>query len=234
MAVPDETIRELAELAGVVLGQKDLEATLVELCRIGVRALPSADGASITTLRDGQATALADGAWAAEFDELQYVEHEGPCFDALRTGNVFRLRDLTAEQRWPSWVPRAVERGARSVVSLPMMAHGQCVGALNLYAREVDAFTSESVSVGEILAAHAGLATQVATAFFRHRDLAEQLSEAMHSRATIEQAKGILMRSRRCGPDEAFDMLIGLSQASNRKLRDVAAALVAEVSSRPD
>jgi AmiR/NasT family two-component response regulator len=49
----------------------------------------------------------------------------------------------------------------------------------------------------------------------------------MESRAVIEQAKGIIMGERRCGPDEAFQILTKLSQDTNRKLRDVAAALVA-------
>jgi AmiR/NasT family two-component response regulator len=48
----------------------------------------------------------------------------------------------------------------------------------------------------------------------------------MESRAVIEQAKGIIMGERRCSADEAFRLLSKLSQDSNRKLRDVAAALV--------
>jgi AmiR/NasT family two-component response regulator len=53
----------------------------------------------------------------------------------------------------------------------------------------------------------------------------------MQSRAVIEQAKGVLMGQRRCGPQEAFDLLVLLSQSSNRKLRDVAEALVAQAES---
>jgi AmiR/NasT family two-component response regulator len=34
------------------------------------------------------------------------------------------------------------------------------------------------------------------------------------------------MGARRCGPDEAFAILTRLSQDTNRKLRDVAAAVV--------
>jgi len=55
----------------------------------------------------------------------------------------------------------------------------------------------------------------------------EQMRQAMKSRAVIEQAKGIIMGERRCSPDEGFDVLVQLSQDTNRKLRDVAAALVA-------
>ncbi|HEY2669885.1 MAG TPA: ANTAR domain-containing protein, partial [Rugosimonospora sp.] len=46
------------------------------------------------------------------------------------------------------------------------------------------------------------------------------------SRAVIDQAKGIIMGERRCTAEEAFAILSKVSQDSNRKLRDVAAALV--------
>ncbi|GGC55195.1 ANTAR domain-containing protein [Hoyosella rhizosphaerae] len=55
-----------------------------------------------------------------------------------------------------------------------------------------------------------------------------QLREAQASRAVIEQAKGILMGQHHCSPDEAFQILRQMSQATNEKLRDVAAALVKE------
>lgn len=61
------------------------------------------------------------------------------------------------------------------------------------------------------------------------RSLAEQLQAAMDSRAVIEQAKGVLMGQQHCTPDKAFDRLVALSQQSNRKLRDVARALVDSV-----
>jgi AmiR/NasT family two-component response regulator len=51
---------------------------------------------------------------------------------------------------------------------------------------------------------------------------------AMESRAVIEQAKGIIMGQRRCTADEAFALLSKLSQDCNRKLREVAEALVAK------
>lgn len=55
----------------------------------------------------------------------------------------------------------------------------------------------------------------------------QQLREALSSRATIEQAKGILMLRSRCTAQEAFAMLSQTSQKRNIKLRDVAAELVA-------
>jgi hypothetical protein len=46
------------------------------------------------------------------------------------------------------------------------------------------------------------------------------------TRPVIEQAKGILMAQRRCGPDEAFDLLRRASQRFNVPVRVLAARLV--------
>lgn len=227
-----DTIHELTALAGVVLAQTDLEKTLEEICRIATRAVPGATGASVTTLNQGRPGALASDDWALRLDELQFAQHEGPCLDAYRTGNAFRVADLAAESRWPFYAPKAAALGARSMISLPMNAEGMLIGALNLYARTSDAFDADAVSIAAIVAAHAGLASHVAAAFFKHRDLAEQLAAAMDSRATIEQAKGILMGGRGCTAEEAFAILVDLSSRSHRKLREVAEALVAEAVSQ--
>jgi AmiR/NasT family two-component response regulator len=49
----------------------------------------------------------------------------------------------------------------------------------------------------------------------------------MDSRAVIEQAKGVLMASRRdLTPDRAFDLLRQASQRENVKLRDIARRIV--------
>ena len=230
MSLSDEALEALTALAGVALTQSGLEATLVEICRIAARAVPGAEGASITTFTQGRPGALGDGQWATRLDELQYVEHEGPCLDAYRTGNAFRVRDLTTEPRWPSYTPRALEQGARSMMSMPLTAEGNVIGALNVYSRSEDAFDAEAASVADIVAAHAGLASQVGAAYFGHRDLAEQLSAAIQSRAAIEQAKGIIMASEGCTPDAAFAMLVKMSQSANRKLRTLAEEIVAKAS----
>lgn len=52
------------------------------------------------------------------------------------------------------------------------------------------------------------------------------LERALATRPTIDQAKGIIMAERRCGPDEAFDVLRRFSQDSNVPLAEVAAAIV--------
>jgi AmiR/NasT family two-component response regulator len=50
----------------------------------------------------------------------------------------------------------------------------------------------------------------------------------LNSRAVIEQAKGILIKTHRVTADDAFDLLVARSQTENRKLRDVARDVVNE------
>ncbi len=54
-----------------------------------------------------------------------------------------------------------------------------------------------------------------------------QLRAAMFSRSVIDQAKGILIGQHGCTAEQAFEMLSAASQRDNRKLRDVAGAVVA-------
>ena len=59
-----------------------------------------------------------------------------------------------------------------------------------------------------------------------------QLRAAMASRATIEQAKGILMLLTSCGEQVAFDLLAHISSHTHRKVRDVALVITESAAGR--
>ena len=59
-----------------------------------------------------------------------------------------------------------------------------------------------------------------------HVDEMALLATALDSRDTIGQAKGVLIVTFGCSPDEAFQLLRTQSQRENRKLVDVAAEIV--------
>ncbi|MFG1922834.1 ANTAR domain-containing protein [Cryptosporangium sp. NPDC048952] len=227
MDLTSDQIRELTALGGLVLGQDDLVGTLQEITRVACRVVPGGEACSITTFENGRPSAPAfSDEWARSLDELQFAEQEGPCLDAARTGNVFRTRDLAGESRWPAYAERAVDSGARSSLSIPLHSDGVNFGALNVYSRKPDAFTGEAVALAQLLGGLAGQSSQVAAAFFHHRDLAGQLREAMRSRAVIDQAIGVLMAQRKITADAGFNVLRETSQHLNVKLRQVAQELV--------
>src|SRR5262245_46243880 len=115
------TIGELLALAGVALVHDDLAEAMSEICQIAARSVGNADGAALMTIgRAGPQAVAASSEWAEQLDEMQYVEHEGPCIDAARTGALFRVRDVGSELWWPTYMPRARDVGALSMLSIPM------------------------------------------------------------------------------------------------------------------
>ena len=216
----------LRDLSGIVLGDHSFQAVLQRASEIAKRAIPGADEVSVT-MKDGRPTTVASsGPLATEVDESQYEVGTGPCLQAVDQGEVVLVTDLATETRWPQYLPRAIAAGVGSSLSIPLPVDGVHVGAFNAYSRTADAFDREAVKLGEDLAAYAAIVLNNAGLYFTATTRADHLARALMSRAVIDQAKGILMGARRCSAEEAFDILVRLSQQSQRKLRDVAQALV--------
>ncbi len=68
----------------------------------------------------------------------------------------------------------------------------------------------------------------------RLRSELDGLRRAMRNRAVIEQAKGVLAARLEITPEDGFDQLLDLSQRTNTKLAEVAAALIGTVAPDPD
>lgn len=107
------------------------------------------------------------------------------------------------------------------------------IGALNIYSRSRHAFGEDDINAGQAFAAYAAIAVSNADTFASTAEIAEQLRVAMASRATVEQAKGIIMAHGGISADEAFIMLVRASHRENRKLRDVATDVVTRAQERP-
>ncbi|MBB3678611.1 GAF and ANTAR domain-containing protein [Modestobacter versicolor] len=215
-----------AELAGVVLVGRELPDVLTEIVQISRRAIPGADATSITLIRDERAfTAAFAGQIAMDADELQYQRGYGPCLDAGRSGEVFVVRDMSAEDRWPDYALHAARLGVGSSLSVPLPFQGATIGALNNYSTEPGAFGDVDVRLGEEVAAFVAIAVGNAEAAARATDDVMNMRRAMDSRAVIEQAKGILMERFKVTSEQAFTLLTHASQRSNVKLRDVAEEL---------
>ena len=114
--------------SGVVDGALRL---VVELARTSVNG---ADGVSVSLLRNGQLLTVAStDDTIMEMDSSQYATGEGPCVDASRRGHWFHAESLDTETRWPSFTPRARALGIMSILSSPLTALDDPVGALNIY-----------------------------------------------------------------------------------------------------
>ncbi|MCW2777487.1 MAG: hypothetical protein JWN17_1212 [Frankiales bacterium] len=218
----------LERLAGLRLAETTLAGVMDTICVLTKETVPGASDVSVTVLDERRAATVAStGELATALDEGQYARGHGPCLDSIAGAEPVHIPSMTQEQRWPDFAQQARELGAGSSVSLPMPLQREISAALNVYSRQEHAIDDTSVALARTFAAYAGIALANVHLHEAQTRTAAQLQEAMRSRAVIEQAKGILMGQRRIPADAAFDLLVRLSQDSQRKLRDVAEALVA-------
>jgi GAF domain-containing protein len=223
-----DPIDAFGRLGRIRLAETDLKGVLDQVAHLAKRTIPGAEEVSVTLVGKKDAyTAAYTGQLALGLDELQYGKGHGPCLDASASGSALSLPDMTTEERWPDWATRAAQAGARSSLSVGLPMHEQVTGALNVYATQPKAFDDDAILLGQTFAGYAAVALTNAHLYDAQANLAQQMQAAMQSRAVIEQAKGIIMGGRHCTADEAFAILIRLSQNTNRKLREVATALVA-------
>lgn len=236
MTHPDHTDPNSAfvQFSRIKLADVDVDSVLDKIAQLAKRTIPRAGEVSVTLLRgDNAHTGAFTGELALGLDEWQYEHGRGPCLQAA-TGTVdVSVPDMSTEERWPDWAHAAQQAGAHSSLSIALPVHERITGALNIYAAEPRAFDHDAISLAQSFAGYAAVALANVHLYETQAKLATHLQKAMQSRATIEQAKGIIMAERRCSPDEAFAILSKLSQDTNRKLRDVAAVLVTKASRTP-
>lgn len=216
--------RTVDVLAAFVNDAGDLEETLTELVELGVTAIGADMGG--LTIRDQHGkptTAAYTERMVLPLDHVQYDNGRGPCLDAARTHTIFRVDDTSTDSRWPEYAATAASHGVCSSLSVPLVVGDDSLGALNIYHRSMAFFEHDHVRAAEVVAAICSIAAQHWTV----ANDASTIAAAMASRATIEQAKGVIMATTGCGPGEAFALLRDQSQSENRKLRDIAIEVVA-------
>lgn len=225
----EEDADPFAELSRVVLGSEPLPQLLERVAQLTKRLMPAGTEVSVTLVEGEQArTPAFTGRIAIELDEVQYESGAGPCLSAAEGSATVSISDTATESRsqWVSFAAAARDRGVGSTLSVGLPVQQRVIGALNLYSPDAGAFDEQAIELIELFAAHAAVAVANAGLYDSATQLAEQLTQAMASRAVIEQAKGILMAQRHCTAEEAFDVLVVASQRANRKLRDIAAGIV--------
>jgi transcriptional regulator with GAF, ATPase, and Fis domain len=226
----DDVTSALERLSGALDDEEDLTTVLQRVCRQVVHAVPDAELASITLLRDGTPyTATATGDSALRVDQAQYDAGHGPCLEAARTGELQWVKVAEVARRWPEFAAAAGASAVLGYLSAPLFIDHEYHGSLNLYDTGGNSFGALDAALLKLYTTSAEAALRSAR---RHQEVRKSMTEliaALTSRAVIDQAKGILMGRHGINADAAFDMLSAQSQATNRKLREIAADLVDEV-----
>jgi GAF domain-containing protein len=237
-APPGERYEDLIEvftvLSRTLAEDEAVHDTLQSILTLALRLVPGCTAASVTVLdQQGQpGTIAATDDDTRELDRRQYLLHDGPCLDAARRQQVNRWNLAEAEQHWPDFTSLAKELGLRSYLAAGLGLGDQRLGALNLSSSDTDGFSQLDEGVISLFIAPAAAAIVTMSRYSRARDLADQLNQALRSRAVIDQALGIIMAESSIDAERAFAVLSRASNNRRVKLRELATEIVTRVSGR--
>lgn len=179
-----------------------VDAALRLVARLASVTVRGADGVSITLDRHGRMTTVASSdETIRRMDEHQYATGEGPCLAAASRGVWFHSDRLAEEERWPAFVPRALEEGIASIMSTPLLLSTLPVGAINMYSRTGDVFGRAERDVARYFAKRA--ADILGEAARLEQDQSTRISLALTSREIIAMAQGVHMARLGVSADEA-------------------------------
>jgi GAF domain/ANTAR domain len=163
-----------------------------------------------------------------ELELFQLQAEEGPCIECYRTGDPVLVADVRSEaQRWPQFVPAAVEAGFASVHAVPMRAAGSVLGALGLFDTRPGALSEADRLVGQTLA-HIACVAVLQEHPPTPATVLSPLRSALAGRVLIEQAKGFLSEMLGVPVAEAFRLMRTYSRMRGEHLIDVARRLMRE------
>jgi GAF domain-containing protein len=158
---------------------------------------------------------------------LEAELREGPCTESLASGEQLHWPDLAlAADRYPRFVPKALEAGVRSIHALPMTIRSQVVGSVDIIHLEVLDLDAAQLATAQLLADVTISFIGNSRAFQSQSRLAAQLQSALDTRVIIEQAKGILSERRGTSVSAAFEHMRRYARNNGLKLHDVAGAIV--------
>jgi hypothetical protein len=199
----------------------DFLHTLAERC---VQLLDVDAAGLMLADQGGQLHATAASSESARLLELFELQGDaGPCLDAYRTGAAVVNADLQANQeRWPRFAEAARTSGFVAVHALPLRLRSTVIGALNLFCAGPGPLSDEDARTGQALADVATIGILAQRNLQQAELLSAQLQQALDSRVTIEQAKGVLAERRGITVDEAFDVLRRHARNRNLRLSDLA------------
>lgn len=235
LASAADAVDSLSEL---IIAEEQLDEVLNRVAHSAARAIPDADAVTITVLGRGAArTASCTDPQMKPLDEAQYEYDNGPCLLAASSRQAVRVVVGDDDDRWPHYLAAARGEGVHASLSVPLIVapvdpdhEGELVGSLNIYSRRATAFDPFDEELMRPYTATASQAIANARLWQRFRDTVTQLQQALTSRATIDQAKGVIRALRGCSAEEAFAVLVDRSQRENVKLHTIAAELLDSLS----
>jgi hypothetical protein len=204
--------------------------TLEHACAAAI-SVTGADSAAITVTLSAtpRETVYASDRLASDLEELTLTLGEGPCVDAS-TGSHTVVADLTAPAclaRWPAFAPAAVQAGVRAVFALPLQVGAIRLGVLDLYRAQAGDLDREQLADALVLADTACALLLDASQPDGSRPNGYLPEPVSPPHPEVHQATGMIIAQLGVTAAVALTRLRAHAYAHDRRLRDVAADVVA-------
>jgi GAF domain-containing protein len=119
-----------------------------------------------------------------------------------------------------------------AVLSVPLSAGAESLGALKVYSRVRDAFDERDQQLLTMCAAQAAILLANVRTAEQTKQLSHGLTDTMRSRDLVNIAKGILMSEQNVDEQTAFGALVSRAQVQHRTVEEIASALVTSTAGR--
>jgi GAF domain-containing protein len=230
----DELAGVFARMSGLLLSSRTVDTALEVLTILVTETVRESDGAGVTLLDEhgDRTTAAATEAIVTHLDELQYELDEGPCITAWETRTAVRVADLTREDRWPRWTPAAAATGMRAVLSAPLVAGDEALGAMKVYSHRADVYDDHDEHLLTMFAAHSAVLLAHVRSYQDARRMSDALRTSLRGRDLVNMAKGVLMAREGVDERTAFLLLSTRAGQEGRSVRELAKSLVGAIPRR--
>ncbi|WP_457971562.1 GAF and ANTAR domain-containing protein [Arthrobacter sp. D1-17] len=229
----DELSLVLARIKGMLLTEEKVDRAVQLLAEAIRDAIPGTTGAGVSLL-DDRGRRMSHGATDAvveQADATQYDLGQGPCLTAWAARTTVLIDDVAKDKHWLRWSTAVASLPVRSVVSTPLIAGTDCIGALKIYAAVPSAYDA---AVARLLEKFTGPAATLLANIqgneTPHR-ISETLESALGSRDTINRAYGLLMERHGFGPEQSMQDLLRIALTQKIPLLQASAALLDSASS---
>ena len=210
--------------------------TAADVCTAAVAAVQVSGAwlSAATGAEAGHLMRVTDGV-SERLAELQLTLGEGPCTEASASGGPVLASDLgetEAAGRWPVFAQAARQAGAGAIFVFPLRIGAIRAGVMGLYRERPGPLSAAQLGDALIFADTATVLLldspgQAAGSPPAGPGPAGQPLELTLHRAEIDQATGMLTEQLGVGITEAFVRLRAYAYAHDRRLADVARAIVA-------
>jgi len=224
------------------LGNASEPRSLNQLVTLATRQVRACSGATAALWRDGEPVIMtASHPDLPELMGTQLSYGRGPVLAALEAGEPVSVPDMLTETRWPEYATAALLRGVRCSITLsyrPETRDSARDGAgssdadgdaltLSLFGARPRTLETGQLDLAELLITYGGAVVGNAADYGDAQRTAQQLRDAAEARTLVDQARGMLMQTLGCTPDEAMRWLRRVSQQRNIRVADVASMIVA-------